>query len=253
MAVNKVVINNETVIDLTADTVTTTKLALGETAHAADGSLITGSLENKTIDINDVEDTLGGTIRNISAETVSGSVEITANGSYDVTGYAFADVSVSQNTVTGTFTGTEQGAMDINVPYSGNGYPIAIMIYPSEGPYNSETGDFYNLVQQYACASFMAIKRQATIAPTYTGNPAVINGAVYYQYRKNSATSATSYSGTGGDNNNTFLNTDAMSNNSSGIVRIRSPKKISVFIATSSSSYGFAANIEYTYRIIYSS
>lgn len=44
MAVNKVVINNETVIDLTADTVTAADIVSGETAHAADGTAITGSL-----------------------------------------------------------------------------------------------------------------------------------------------------------------------------------------------------------------
>lgn len=43
MAVNKVVINNQTVIDLTGDTVTAEKLALGVTAHGSDGNIITGS------------------------------------------------------------------------------------------------------------------------------------------------------------------------------------------------------------------
>lgn len=44
MAVNKVVINNETVIDLTADTIEAEDLVNGVTAHAADGTSITGSL-----------------------------------------------------------------------------------------------------------------------------------------------------------------------------------------------------------------
>lgn len=44
MAVNKVVINNTTVIDLTADTVDASDLVSGVTAHAADGTAITGSL-----------------------------------------------------------------------------------------------------------------------------------------------------------------------------------------------------------------
>lgn len=42
MAVNKVVYDNNTLIDLTNDTVTPQTLASGTTAHAADGSVITG-------------------------------------------------------------------------------------------------------------------------------------------------------------------------------------------------------------------
>lgn len=43
MAVNKVIINNETKLDLTGDTVTAAKLAAGATAHAASGTAITGT------------------------------------------------------------------------------------------------------------------------------------------------------------------------------------------------------------------
>lgn len=43
MPVNKVIINNQTVIDLTGDTVTATRLAAGTTAHKSDGTVITGS------------------------------------------------------------------------------------------------------------------------------------------------------------------------------------------------------------------
>ena len=45
MAVNKVVFGNETLIDLTADTVTAADLASGVTAHDASGAAITGTLE----------------------------------------------------------------------------------------------------------------------------------------------------------------------------------------------------------------
>ena len=44
MAVNKVEINGEVKLDLTADTVTAAKLAQGETAHDASGELITGTM-----------------------------------------------------------------------------------------------------------------------------------------------------------------------------------------------------------------
>lgn len=44
MAVNKVIYGSDTLIDLTADTVTADKLKEGETAHSADGVLITGTM-----------------------------------------------------------------------------------------------------------------------------------------------------------------------------------------------------------------
>lgn len=40
---NKVVYQNTVIIDLTADTVTPADLRLGITAHAADGTIITGT------------------------------------------------------------------------------------------------------------------------------------------------------------------------------------------------------------------
>lgn len=43
MAVNKVVVNDETILDLTGDTVTAAKLMEGYTAHDASGALITGT------------------------------------------------------------------------------------------------------------------------------------------------------------------------------------------------------------------
>lgn len=46
MAVNKIVIDNEVKIDLTADTVSPSTLALGITAHDKSGELITGTMES---------------------------------------------------------------------------------------------------------------------------------------------------------------------------------------------------------------
>ena len=43
MGVNKIILGNEVLIDLTEDTVTTDTLLQGYTAHRADGELITGT------------------------------------------------------------------------------------------------------------------------------------------------------------------------------------------------------------------
>ena len=49
MAVNQVVINGETVLDLTSDTVTADKLLTGYTTHDASGAQVTGTLTFATI------------------------------------------------------------------------------------------------------------------------------------------------------------------------------------------------------------
>lgn len=49
MAVNQVVINGETVLDLTSDTVTADKLVSGYSAHDASGAAVTGTLTFATV------------------------------------------------------------------------------------------------------------------------------------------------------------------------------------------------------------
>ena len=52
MAVNKVVINDETQIDLTSDTVDASHLAEGFTAHDKSGEVIVGSMTQDAPEIN---------------------------------------------------------------------------------------------------------------------------------------------------------------------------------------------------------
>ena len=184
---------------------------------------------------------------------------ITANGTYDpasdsADGFSSVIVNISggggaSNIVTGTFKGTTTGkAMDITLSYSGSGYPIAVMVYPSDGSYKSG-GTFYNLIQNRACNYWIATKSNMSTSPTYSGG--TTDKYSGYQYRKNSTSSATSYNGTAFVDGSVANDTSAISNNSNGLVRLRSKTKMSVYIA--STSYGFAANIEYTYHVIYSS
>nr|DAG30540.1 MAG TPA: leucine rich repeat protein [Caudoviricetes sp.] len=76
MAANKVIVNNQTILDLTADTVTAATLKKGVTAHDASGTQITGTLEesstSETWVLND------GQIDNIPP--FSGSVKFTSFG-----------------------------------------------------------------------------------------------------------------------------------------------------------------------------
>lgn len=60
VAVNKVIYNGATLVDLTGDTVTEDVLQRGYTAHRADGTCVTGNLDLDLTDILRVEG--GGTL-----------------------------------------------------------------------------------------------------------------------------------------------------------------------------------------------
>lgn len=63
MAVNKIVINNEVQIDLTADTVTPSTLASGITAHDKTGAIITGTMASSPDAPTASELTIGGNLQ----------------------------------------------------------------------------------------------------------------------------------------------------------------------------------------------
>ena len=85
MAFSKIILNGVTLMDVTQDTVTTATLQLNYTATGADGNLITGSL-----------------VPSIGI-TPSGTLSITANGSYNVYNYATATVAEANPLIDATY------------------------------------------------------------------------------------------------------------------------------------------------------
>ena len=75
MAANKVIVNNQTILDLTADTVTAATLKKGVTAHDASGTQITGTMEEaSTSETWVLNDEL------IETPTFIGAVKFTSSG-----------------------------------------------------------------------------------------------------------------------------------------------------------------------------
>ena len=73
MAVSKVTLNNQTLMDVTDATATFDKILDGYTSYVASGEKVTGTASEPVIHITDELDSHGGTIRTISATNISDS------------------------------------------------------------------------------------------------------------------------------------------------------------------------------------
>lgn len=181
---------------------------------------------------------------------------ISANGTYaasgdNADGYSSVTVAVPPRVAVGTFTGSdaEKGtAKTITIPYSGNGYPVAGVIFPSAGSYNSESA-FYSAVQRYAIDKFTFAKANTESSPDFSSNTEKNWAFVTADY-KGSDSSATTYSRNGYGDTAIYDSGSYASASSVGCVKLNGSKAMSVFIA--GTSYGFMAGVEYTYMIVYS-
>lgn len=157
----------------------------------------------------------------------------------------------ASNLVTGTFKGTdsEKGtAKEITLNYSGSGYPIAVVVRPSDG-YESGSSA-YSILKRYGVVFIHGVKR-TNGTPTYASGSVEENKFAVMGIYKGSSSNAgnvtygsvvSSYMLNGGN---------ATANNSYDAVKFKSKTKMSVYIANT--TYGFLPNIEYTYHVIYSS
>lgn len=95
---NKVVLSNgTTVIDLSTDTVTNAShIMTGHRGHLADGSVVdgTGASDSQVVSIRDVPNSTGITAEITGVPAPDGSIEISQNGTVDVTDYEEAIVNV---------------------------------------------------------------------------------------------------------------------------------------------------------------
>ena len=157
------------------------------------------------------------------------------------------------NIVTGKFTGSnaEKGTVKtITLNYSGSGFPIACLIYPTTGTYKSGS-DVYASTEQKAIVMHTFVKANTSEAPDYGTSSVEKNQAMILVSYKNSSSDATNITSTFSKNGMEFTSYSAQGSSAQYGVRFSSATSMGVFIKDA--DYGFLAEAEYEYYVIYSS
>ena len=134
--------------DLSGDTLDASKVLSGYTGHDASGAPFVGTYEPS-----------GGGIGGDIYQDQDGYIVLSPN---DPTPTVVPGVCVC-----GTFTTGATGGITetVNIPYTGNGFPVFVSISLSEGARNSN-GAGYNTLHRYAIVSVL-IAKYTNNAPTY--------------------------------------------------------------------------------------
>lgn len=218
MAVSKVILNGNTLMDTTQKTVTAASMLNGITALKNNGTDITGSIASQAAQtihpstsdqtiasgkyLTGAQTVLGVLLSNLTADNIKKDVVVKIGDSTDddcvasVTGTYEGGGGGASNICQGTFTTGSTGdtSATFDTGYTGSGYPIAMFIYVDGGPYNDSSDyggntTWYNSTIRYDCGFYAMVKSRVPQPPTYSND-----GATAVIIYKNSATSATIYS-----------------------------------------------------------
>ena len=156
--------------------------------------------------------------------------------------------------VQGTFTtgSTRASVGTVSISYTGNGYPIAVMIYMQSGAYDPNDS-WYNTVSQYDVDAFYMTKSQMSSTPTFVSSASVpANQGVVCGIYKSSTSSATTHSRNGNSSAVFFNSSDATTGYN--CIRFKNnTKTLSYYIGnTASNKVGLAPSKTYAYIIVYS-
>ena len=161
--------------------------------------------------------------------------------------------------VTGNFTtgSTRAGTGSVSINYTGSGYPIACMVYISNGANNTtSTGDttWVNSVNRYDVGFYAMSKAEINTTPTYGTDASLSqNLGVACIIYKNSTSDSTSYTRTSSMTSVTYNSANAASGHS--CVRFKgNGKTLSYYIGNKASNrVGLVPSTKYDYIVVYSS
>ncbi len=165
----------------------------------------------------------------------------------------------SSNVVQGSFTtgATRAGTGSVSINYTGTGYPIACMVYISNGANNTtSTGntDWVNSVNRYDVGFYSMSKAEINTTPTYVTSSSVsANWGVVTIIYKNSTSDSTSYTRTSNMAAVVYNSSDGAS--SYNCVRFKgNGKTLSWYVGNKASNrVGLVPSTKYDYIVVYSS
>jgi len=230
--------------DTSDTTAVAADVAEGKLFHLADGSAVTGTAAGATL--------------------VTKS--ITANGTYDPSdddadGYSEVTVDVSgggggsSNVAVGTFVAGESKAGNyevLSIPYSGNGYPVSILIYVENGVDNPDAG-YYNTNAKGAVGFLAARKMYKETEPTYSGYSTGNMYSVIAQYKRNATGVTYFYDGSGSINIASGYSPDKRAPYE--IIEIGAANTLNYVVVPAGNStiaYGLLEGVTYGYTVVYS-
>lgn len=146
------------------------------------------------------------------------------------------------------FTVEEDGPKTIDLPYTGNGYPIRFVIYIKNGVKSDPV--FSPLIQRFATAWFGGEKVDISTAPSY-GDGTTKNCSMVISMHKNSSSVADDYAASFTGSVSTYRSSGA-SGSAYEKVRFKDSKTLSVYMSKTNQVHGFVSDVEYAYRIEYS-
>lgn len=171
--------------------------------------------------------------------TPAGQIEITENGTVDVAAFASALVNVAggggaSNVVTGEFTtpGTGSGTFELPVDYSGDGYPVVIVIF-----------DAANVDQKKAGLRCGAMIKERPISPKYSTD----YGADMGEVMRKGYSGGVSYKGAA----DYVYSQETPSNSSSGWIKVANRKTIKMHYGGGGYN-SLSNNCAYNYLVKYS-
>lgn len=191
----------------------------------------------------------GVTTTNLSAANIKKDVVVQVGDSADpdriisVTGTYEGGGGGSSNVVVGSFTtGATAGATEsVSIPYTGNGYPIALAVYVSGGSSSVSS------TTKYTHISISAVKCNTSVSANYTGSTNDRYSVAYF-YKNYSGT----YDGSHFTQNTTMFRQNAFTPSQlAQIFAVRS-KNTMEYLISNTTGYGLAPSTKYDYVFVYS-
>ena len=150
------------------------------------------------------------------------------------------------NIVEGEFIGTEEGILQVDIPYNGDTFPKMIVVYVKD-EIASLTGDFIANANVYAINALQLLKMYST-TPSYNGNSNANFARLVLLYKaSNSAYNQQAVSGYSYNQGSCRWNADCL--------KIRDNKTMDVFIKNErdpeTGGIYFMQGIRYTYQVFY--